>query len=126
MGRAKSLKNEGQKFPIMLWKRNSGEIVVISGWSRLAAMKQLGWDKAYAIVIPESDLPTGQAGMSEAEALRLNFIENLLHNPMSKPDLIAASKTLRDKGMTYVDIGKAMGKSEGQIRSYLIVCRCTS
>ena len=116
---AKSLAEDGQKVPITLWKRHSGEQVIISGLRRMAAAKTLQWDKVLAVVIPENDL-------NEADALRLNFIENIERKTLNNLDIMFACKKLRDSGKLFEEISKLIGKSESQVRNYLRVAEAPS
>src|SRR3989339_2009238 len=86
-----SFQQEGQKFPVVLWKRTSGNIQIISGFRRITAAKHFNWTKILAIVIPEADL-------SQEEALKLNFIENIERKSLTDIDIIYASKKLSDQG----------------------------
>ena len=65
-----------------------------------------------SIVVPENDL-------SETEALRFNFIENIERKTMNNKDLIFACKKLKEQGKTNIDIGRLIGKDEKQVRRYL-------
>ena len=56
---------------------------IISGFSRINAIKNLGWEKVLAIVIPKD-------AISDEEALRLNFIENIERKSLNDFDLINA------------------------------------
>ena len=73
---AQSLADDGQKFPIVVWKRaplsggQAGDMQLICGFRRLEAAKSLGWKKIAATVIPESDLTL-------AEAIKLSLLENV-------------------------------------------------
>ena len=40
-----SMSDDGQKFPIILWQRNTGELQPISGYRRIAAAQFNGWEK---------------------------------------------------------------------------------
>ncbi|MBN1622074.1 MAG: ParB/RepB/Spo0J family partition protein [Endomicrobiales bacterium] len=111
---AQSFREEGQKFPILLWKRNNSTLQVISGFRRLEAAKKFNWDKILGITIPEADL-------SENEALRLNFIENIERKSLTDMDLIFACKKLSDEGKSNVEISKYIGKDEAMVRRYLKV-----
>lgn len=113
---AESLKVNGQKSPVTLWKRKSGETHIISGFRRVAAAKELGWTKVLGVIIPESDL-------SKEEAITLNFQENIAKKTLSTLDIIYACKKLSEQGRSNVKIGRLIGKSEGQVRRYLKVAK---
>ena len=130
---AKSLKEEGQKFPVILWEKhidsswslpasggpqNDKRLQLISGFRRVTAAKSLNWEKVLAIVIPESD-------MSEQDALRLNFIENIERKTLTNLDIMFACKKLKDSGKTNADIGLLIGKSEVQVRRYILVAEAS-
>ena len=111
---ALSLKNEGQKFPVILFKKSDSPLQAISGFRRINAAKSLSWEKILAIVIPESD-------MSREEALRLNFIENLERKSLTNMDLIFACRKLHEQGKNNVEIGKLISRDEAMVRKYLKV-----
>ena len=111
---AASFKEEGQKFPVVLWRRNEGKLQVISGFRRINAAKSLSWENILAIVIPEHDMP-------KDEALRLNFIENLERKSLTSLDMVFACKKLHDQGMNNVQIGKLIARDESMVRKYLAI-----
>ena len=118
---AASLKAEGQKFPVVIWRRppspkaTDGQMLhIISGFRRVTAAKQLGWEKVMGVVIPETDLP-------KDEALRLNFVENMARKSLNNLDIMFACQKLSQQGKTNVEIGKLIGKSEAQVRRYIKV-----
>jgi len=85
----RSLARDGQKLPVIVWQRGSG-LQLICGFRRVVAAKSLGWEKALAIVIPEQDI-------SEEEALRLNFIENIERKTLNNLDIMFACKKLSEQ-----------------------------
>ena len=111
---AASLKAEGQKFSIVLWRRADGSLHIISGFRRVTAARQLGWEKVMGVVIPEADLPMD-------EALRLNFLENMARKSLNNLDIMFACQKLSRQGKSNVEIGKLIGKSEAQVRRYIKV-----
>ncbi|MBN1824546.1 MAG: ParB/RepB/Spo0J family partition protein [Endomicrobiales bacterium] len=111
-----SLRNDGQKFPVVLWRRHGGELQLISGFRRVVAAKELGWEKVLAVIMPESDL-------SEDEALRLNFLENVERKSLTNLDMMFACQKLSELGKSNVEIGKLIGKSEAQVRRYIKIAQ---
>jgi len=115
---AKSMadKEVGQKFPIVLWLRLTGERVVVAGLRRLTAAISLKWESILAITIPEAEA-------SYDEVLKLNFIENVERKTLNSLDIMFACKKLKDldKKNTNEYIGKMIGKSENQVRRYIKV-----
>jgi ParB/RepB/Spo0J family partition protein len=109
---SKSLAEEGQKFPIVLWLRNTGERVTVAGLRRLSAAISLKWNSILAITIPESEADYDAV-------LKLNFIENVERKTLSKMDIMFACKKLKDKGETNESIGKLIGKNERTVRRYI-------
>ena len=109
---ARSLSADGQKFPIIVWQRNSGEAVPVSGLRRIAAAASLNWEKILSIIIPENEL-------SEEEALRLNFIENIERKTLTNLDIMFSCKKLKEQGKTNEQIGKLIGKDERTVRRYI-------
>jgi ParB/RepB/Spo0J family partition protein len=114
-GLAKSMAENGQKFAILLWRRHSGELVVVSGLRRLAAAISLKWESILAITIPEADA-------SQEDMLSTNFIENIDRKTLNTLDIMFACKRLKDeKKKTNEEIGLLIGKTEGQVRRYIKV-----
>ncbi len=111
---AKSLAESGQKFPIVIWLRNSGEHVPVSGLRRIAAAQSLNWEKILAVTIPESEA-------DEEEVLGLNFIENIKRKTLTNLDIMFACKRLSDEGKSNVKIGGLIGKNEKQVRRYIAI-----
>ncbi|MBN1621064.1 MAG: ParB/RepB/Spo0J family partition protein [Endomicrobiales bacterium] len=110
---AESLKNEGQKFPVVLWRRDDGwELHLISGFRRFNAAKSLDWEKILAVIVPENEL-------SREEALKLNFIENIERKSLTDLDLEYACKKLHDQGKSNREIARLIGKDESSVRTYL-------
>jgi len=116
---AKSLAADGQKFPVVLWRKHSGELVPVSGLRRIAAAGGLKWEKLLAVVIPESE-----AG--QEDVLRLNFIENVERKTLTNLDIMFACKKLNDQGKPQMEIGKLIGKSETQVRRYIRVAEASA
>ncbi|MBN1621737.1 MAG: ParB/RepB/Spo0J family partition protein [Endomicrobiales bacterium] len=111
---AESFRKEGQKFPIVLWKRKGGTLQVISGFRRIYAAYNIKQSKILAVVIPETEL-------NEEEALKLNFIENRERKSLNKMDLIFACKKLSDKGKTVSDIARIMNIHRRTVNRYMKV-----
>jgi ParB/RepB/Spo0J family partition protein len=111
---AKSMADEGQKMPIILWRRNDGELVDVAGLRRLTAAISLKWESIFAIKIPETEA-------NLEDMLRLNFIENIERKTLNNLDIMYLCKKLKDQGKTNEEIGGYIKKSENQVRRYIKV-----
>lgn len=112
---AQSMKDDGQKLPVLLWRRERDwELQLISGFRRFTAAKSLDWEKILAVVIPEEELP-------EDEALRLNFIENIERKSLNDLDMMFACDKLSKNGKSNREIAKLIGRAESSVRRYLKV-----
>src|SRR6266850_685549 len=72
----KSLEKEGQLVPVVLWGKQQ-PYKVIDGFRRLICAQELGWSKCEAIV---------RADLTEDEAFKLSFIENVKRRNLSSVD----------------------------------------
>lgn len=111
---AESLEAEGQKFPILLWKRNTGTLQLISGFRRINAAKQLNWENILAIALPETEI-------NEEQALKLNFIENVERKTLTDLDLVYTCAKLKSNGKSNRLIGKLISKGEASVRRYMMI-----
>lgn len=109
-----SFRQEGQIFPVVLWRRNSGVIQIVCGFRRCQAAMKLKWEKILAVVVPES-------GMSREQALEISFLENLKRKSLTDMDLAFSCKRLHDEGISNIEIGRLIGKSESIVRRNLKV-----
>jgi ParB/RepB/Spo0J family partition protein len=118
---AATLKEHGQKFPIVLLRRRDGDrpldgrLVIICGFTRHLGAKLLGWATIAAIIIPEEDFE------NEAEIRKFGIIENSKRKQLTDVDKANICKELSTIGVSNVEIGALIGKSEKQVRRYLKV-----
>jgi ParB/RepB/Spo0J family partition protein len=115
---AKSMSEDGQKMPIVLWRRNDGELVAVAGLRRLTAAINLKWENIFAIKIPESEA-------NFEDMLRINFIENIERKTLGSLDMMFLCKKLKDQGKTNDEIGRYIKKSENQVRRYIKVAEAS-
>ena len=53
----KSLNEEGQKLPVIIWKRSgTGLLQLVSGFRRVTSAKNISWEKVLAVIVPETDM----------------------------------------------------------------------
>jgi ParB/RepB/Spo0J family partition protein len=109
---AESIKNKGQDIPIVLRRMPDGRLQIICGFRRYTAELLIGWVSIKAIIVPFEN-------MSDAEARLLSARENMQRAQYSALDKIFMVKKLSDQGVSNVEIGGIIGKSEMQVRRYL-------
>ncbi len=93
---AESIAHNGQQFPVVLRRKESGKYQIISGFRRLGAIGQLRWEKVKAVV--RKDLE------DDAVACRMSILENELR------------QTYNDLDRAYAILAyRRMGKSDAEI-----------
>ena len=92
-----SLSGDGQQFPVVLRREDSGKYQIISGFRRIHALRRLGWEKVKAVV--RKDLG------DDSEACRISILENELR------------QTYNDLDRAYAILAyRRMGKSDAEIQ----------
>lgn len=109
-----SLREHGQKFPVLLRRLSSGRLQIVSGFRRYTTAKALNWERVLGIILPESEL-------NDEEALKTNFIENIARKSLTNMDIVYSCKKLSSDGRSNREIAKLLGKSESIVRRYLKV-----
>jgi hypothetical protein len=82
----------GQINPLVLLENGSCRLLVVCGFRRLAALKQIGAPEAAARVLPQSASPL--------EAFRLALFDNLGHRPLHALEQARALRALRSLGVS--------------------------
>lgn len=103
-----SLTSDGQLVPVMLWGQEP-PYKIVDGYRRVTAVKSLEWPSVRAII---------QRDISEEDALRLSFVENVKRKNFSPLDMANALWKMQHKGKTNADLTKEFGLSERQINRY--------
>lgn len=109
---AESLQNEGQRFPVILWQRETGEPKIICGFRRTTAARKLRWEKILAITVSEDVLPY-------EDAVKLSLLENVQRKSLTDLDKVFTCKRLSEEGKSNVKIGEMLGVNEKTVRRYL-------
>jgi ParB family chromosome partitioning protein len=108
-----SIRKDGQLVPIMV-RRRDGKFQLISGFRRIAALRELGRNKVQAKILGD---------VSDAEARRVSLLENLERNSLSAWDQVAVAARFREQGMRNAEIAAAFRQSVRTIQRYLLVAK---
>lgn len=92
----KSIGKDGQQLPVLLRRKDDGRYQVISGFRRIAAIRQLRWTKVQAIV--RDDLA------DNTEAARVSIIENEARQTYNNLDRAYAILAYRELGRSFAEI----------------------
>jgi ParB/RepB/Spo0J family partition protein len=104
-----SLQSQGQQVPIMV-RRKQGQrkYQLISGFRRVTAASQLGWETIAGIV---------RNGLSDEEAFRVSVLENTARKTYSDIDRAYVMKAYEQRGYSSADIGGLMGLTKRQVNN---------
>lgn len=104
-----SLERQGQQVPIMV-RRKQGQrkYQLISGFRRVTAAAQLGWETIAAVV---------RNGLSDEEAFRVSVLENTARKTYSDIDRAFVMKAYEQRGHSSADIGGLMGLTKRQVNN---------
>jgi ParB/RepB/Spo0J family partition protein len=111
---ADSIKANGQDIPIVCRRMYDGKVQIVCGFRRYTATQLLGWEKLKTIVVPLDDMPDNAARLLSAR-------ENMQRVQYNSLDKMFMCKKLSDQGVSNVEIGEIIGKSENQVRRYIKV-----
>lgn len=111
---ADSMADVGQEQPILARNpRSGGQSHIVYGFNRYDAAALNGWQQIYAVIVPENELP-------DKEARKMSVTNNIQNMKLVDLDLTYICKDFYEVDkMTYVEIGKEIGKSEAQVRRYI-------
>jgi ParB/RepB/Spo0J family partition protein len=115
---AVSMAEHGQLVAVVLLENENGEKIIVSGFTRVLAAKNKGWEKVNAKVIPLNQV-------TQKDLIEYSIIENKQRGSFNKMREIFACKKMSENGISNVEIGKLIGKSESQIRNYLKVANAS-
>ena len=113
---AESMRQFSQDIPIILRRMPGGRLQIVCGFRRATAAIKINWEKIRSIVVPLEDLP-------EPEARKLSARENIQRGQYSSLDKMFMCKKLSEQGVSNIEIGAIVGKTEGQIRRYIKVAQ---
>lgn len=104
----KSLAEQGQQMPIILRARKRGQrkYQLISGFRRVTAAQELGWDSVAAIV----------RDLTDEEAFRASVLENTARKTYSDIDRAYVMRAYQARGFRNTDIGDLMGLKKRQVK----------
>jgi len=103
----KSIKAEGQQFPIIL--RGEKPYQIVSGFRRVRACQELGLQTVKAII---------REDLSDDDACKVSFIENEKKKNLSPLDKAYAVEKLRTQGKSPDEIAVMFGLSRRQVMRY--------
>jgi ParB family chromosome partitioning protein len=107
----RSLKEEGQQFPIVV-RGAKAPYQLICGFRRVTALKQLGRDSVKALIVPH---------LTDDEALRLSLLENMERAPLSDLDVANVVAKLKVEGKKEAQIARLLRRSVRQVQRYMQV-----
>lgn len=108
---ASNIKDNGLLQPILVqpWDRAPGfDYRIVLGHRRYEACKQLRWEDIPAVI---------RVGLSEADALALNLIENIERRQLNIVQEANAANRFRLIGLTYGEIASRLGMSSGWVQT---------
>jgi len=103
-----SISQEGQLLPVILWGKKS-PYKIIDGYRRVKAIQEIEWDKVRAIIKKE---------ISEDDAYRLSFIENVKRKNFKPVDMANAVWKSQQRGKGNKELEEEFGLSKRQIQRY--------
>lgn len=107
---ASSIKQQGLIVPLIIRKDRSGSYETICGHRRLRAISKLGFIKAPCIIVDGPDDKMDQ----------LALVENIQREELSDYEKALVFELLNQKhGMTYAQIGEAVGKSKQYVSNHI-------
>lgn len=109
-----SIKRDGQQLPVIvrkLPKRSGHKYQLISGFRRVTAIKELGWDTVAAMVREDLD--------DDAAALRASVLENTARKTYSDIDRAYVIQTHLSQGHTVDQLAELMRLSKKQVKNLL-------
>lgn len=109
-----SFKETGQEEPVILWRRQDGELVIISGRRRFTTAQKLGYEKVKAVIMPEQDL-------SRKDAEDLSLDENIRRKSLTEIDLMNACIRKLQSGESASEIARKTGKSRPTVQDYKLI-----
>lgn len=105
---AQSIEASGLAVPILLRPNGNGYIIV-HGERRYRAVRSLGWES----------IPAEVRDVSPDEAGWLSLVENVQRNDLSPIEEAQAYKRRLEEGITQVELGRRIGKSQSYIATKL-------
>lgn len=102
-----SLRQHGQRVPIGVFQDDNLAFVLLYGFSRLQAAKELGWQWIDVVIC--------SAPGDEADLILTQYVENNFRWGLTYFDRCQAYQAMKDTGMTQASIAKLVGKSEAEI-----------
>ncbi len=103
----KSISKNGQQFPVLL-RGKKPPYQIVSGFRRIAAIQEIGWDRVSAII--RNDL-------SDEEAFQISFIENEMRKSLSDIDRANAVVKLKKMGKKSTeDVAKLYALTSRQVQ----------
>lgn len=107
-----SLKQHGQRVPVILRRTERGKNSMVSGFRRTKALIELGMSEVRALVYDE---------LSDLEAHTTSLIENVQREGLSQLEIAEACLQMADEGIEKSSIASILGKNPRTVDRYLVV-----
>lgn len=107
---AENIATVGLQQPIVLTRKPDGRYLLLQGERRLRAVTRLQAKTIEAVVTATE--------MEETERIVKQLTENIMREDMNPFDVASACKRLRDRGLTWEELGKVLGTSKGNAYRY--------
>jgi ParB/RepB/Spo0J family partition protein len=82
-----SIKRDGLQEPIFVYKNDDGKYCVIDGCRRLAAVKEMGWNRVPCMI---------KQGLKKDQAAHLSYVKNMERNGLNPIEVAMHIKAMRD------------------------------
>ncbi len=110
-----SLKQNGQRVPILVRARKDGKFDLLAGFNRVASLRELKHPTAEAKIFLD---------IGDGEAIRIALQDNIEREDLTSWDMVNAAAELRKQGRTNAEIGKLLkGVTNRTIQRYLTVAK---
>lgn len=108
-----SLRQNGQRVPILVQARKDGKFNLLAGFNRLAGLRKLKRPTVEAKIYED---------INESEAIQIALQDNIEREDLTPWDMVNAAAELRKQGKTNAEIGKLLkGVTIRTVQRYLTV-----
>jgi|GEM_PF-5898480 len=105
----RNIAENGLLQPIIVRESGKGEFELIAGFRRLTAVRELGWEKIPAVIIPAD----------EKEALIVALSENEIRKQLNDMEIAEMLSKMQELGLKQREIAKRLGRSPAWVSQKL-------